>query len=336
MHRPAIRLAFVLALAAVRAGAGAGDLPELEAGSETVVVMPDTERYSDDYPEMFAAQTRWIAAAAERRRIAYALHLGDVTQHNAPAEWEVARRCFAMLDGRVPYALVPGNHDYEGNAPARESSRLSEYFPADAMRERGGMAGVFEEGKLDNSFSLTRLAGREWLVLCLEMGPRDEVVAWANKVLAKHRDRRAIIVTHAYLFRDNQRYDHTKGKQRASPHTWGNDGEQLWQKLVRRHPNAMIVLSGHVSTGGLGYLASAGDAGNVVHQMMVDYEKEKRGGQAFLRLLEFAADGKTVRVRTYSPALGETRESPLEAFSFELVEAKPAAEAQPPTTQRSR
>jgi hypothetical protein len=92
----------------------------------------------------------------------------------------------------------------------------------------------------------------------------------------------------------------------------------LWQKLVRRHPNTMIVLSGHVSTGGLGYLASEADYGNTVHQMMVDYEKMRGGGQAFMRLLEFLPDGKTVQVRTYSPALKQTRRSELEEFTFPL------------------
>jgi hypothetical protein len=45
------------------------------------------------------------------------------------------------------------------------------------------------------------------------------------------------------------------------------------------------------------------------------------GGMAYMRLLEFLPDGKTVQVRTYSPALNNTRRSELEDFQFEL---KPA------------
>jgi hypothetical protein len=52
--------------------------------------------------------------------------------------------------------------------------------------------------------------------------------------------------------------------------------------------------------------------------MMVDYEKMRGGGMAYLRLLEFLPDGKTVQVRTYSPALKSTRQSELEEFKFEL------------------
>jgi len=299
-------------------GEEARPLPWVE-GSTTVAVMPDTERYSDDYPHYFEAQTKWIAENHQNRNIACVLHLGDITQHNAPAEWEVARRCFNLLDGRVSYILATGNHDYDDNAPKRDTTRLTEYFPLEAIQKRPTFGGVHENGKLDNSFHLLRIGGRDWIVLALECGPRDEVVDWANKVLDQHADRLAIVVTHAYLFRDNTRYDHTAGKsQRASPHGWGNDGEQLWQKLVRRHPNTMIVLSGHVSTGGLGYLASEADYGNTVHQMMVDYEKMRGGGMAYMRLLEFLPDGKTVQVRTYSPALKSTKQSELEEFTFEL------------------
>ncbi len=293
-------------------------LPWIE-GSTTLAILPDTERYSDDYPQYFEAQTNWIAENCRDRNIVYAVHLGDITQHNAPQEWNVARRCLDLLEGRVPYALVPGNHDYDDNAPKRDTTLLSKYFPLENIQKWPTFGGVQLEGRLDNSYHLLRIGKRDWIILALECGPRDEVVEWANKVLEQHANRLAIIVTHAYLFRDSTRYDHKSGRsQRASPHEWGNDGEQLWQKLVRRHPNTMIVLSGHVSTGGLGYLASEADRGNKVHQMMVDYEKMRGGGMAYMRLLEFLPDGRTAQVRTYSPALKSTRKLELEEFRFTL------------------
>jgi len=293
-------------------------LPWVE-GSTTIAVLPDTQYYSQKYPDNFKAQTSWIADNHKKRNIAYVWHLGDITQHDTPEQWEVAKSCFGMLDGKVPYALATGNHDYDDNAPKRDTTLLTRHFPLEAVRQWPTFGGVQQAGVLDNSFHLLGIGQQKWIILSLEIGPRDEVVAWANSVLEQHADRLAIIVTHAYLFRNNTRYDHTSGhSQRASPHGWGNDGEQLWQKLVRRHRNTMIVLSGHVSTGGLGYLASEADYGNVVHQMMVDYEKMRGGGMAYLRLLEFLPDGKTVQVRTYSPALDAVLSSELEEFRFTL------------------
>jgi len=143
-------------------------------------------------------------------------------------------------------------------------------------------------------------------------------------VLAEHRDRRAIIVTHGYLFYDNQRYDHRQGKQRATPYGYagdGADGEQLWNVVARRNPNVMIVICGHVRTGGLGYRKSEGDYGNTVHEMMANYQKLPAGGLGYMRLLEFQPDRKTVQVRTFSPSLKKLRHSELEDFSFVLQNA---------------
>lgn len=299
-------------------GAEPDPLPWTE-GSTTIVVLPDTQRYAQKYPEHFEAQTRWIVENRDRRSIAYVVHLGDITQSDLPEEWEVAARSFRTIEGRVPYLLVPGNHDYgEGR-----SSRLSEHFPVSRMETWPTFGGVHEEGRLDNSYHLARIGDQDWIFLALEHGPRDAVLRWADGVLRRYPDRLGMLVTHAYLFRDNVRYDHRQGKQRASPHGFageGNDGEQIWQKLVRKHPGMMVVISGHVRTGGPtgSYLPSVGDHGNTVHQMMTNYQKLPGGGAGYLRLLEFLPDGKTVQVRTYSPVKRRTRSSPFQEFTFEL------------------
>lgn len=302
------------------------DLPP--AGTTTVVVLPDTQRLTQRYHDSFRAQTRWVADQHEKRNINYVVHLGDITQDDLPREWEVGRACMDMLDGKVPYLVVPGNHDYHnkdtGEALTRESrmrvigTRINEYYGPERFKDWPTFGGVFEEGRIDNNYHLTNINGQDWIILGLEYGPRDEVLEWANEVLAKYKNHRAMIITHAYLFRGNVRYDQYKGSMRASPAGWGNDGEEQWNKLVRKHPNVMVVISGHVRTGGPegSYLASEGDYGNTVHQMMTNYQKWK--GAAYLRLLEFLPDGKTVRVRTYSPILNQKRESSFEHFEFTL------------------
>ena len=230
-------------------------------------------------PCCFKAQTRWIADNYRKRNIAYVWHLGDITQDDEPAQWEVAKSCFDMIEGKVPYLLVPGNHDYSGDALRR--SRLSEYFPIDKMKQWPTFGGAFDDKKLDNSYHLFRIGDQDWIALGLEFGPRQEVVEWADRILDQHADRCVAVVTHAYLFRDNQRYDYAKGSQRASPHGFagdGNDGEELWQKLIRKHKNVMVVISGHVRTGGPtgSYLASEDDHGNIVHQMMTSMKAVQR------------------------------------------------------------
>jgi predicted phosphodiesterase len=311
--RPVQLLACLLSLAAV--AHAQEPLPWVE-GSSTLVVLPDTEVYAQKRPETFETQTRWIATNLSARRIEGVLHVGDIVHDDVEAQWQVALRSFQHLDGKVPCAMVLGNHDYSG--PDR-ATRFNEFFPVARMQKQPTFGGVCHEGRLENSYHLLRLAGRDWLVLALEFGPRDEVVAWANRILEAHPDRLGILVTHAYLFRENVRYDHTLGRsQRASPHGWGNDGEQLWQKLVRRHAGMRFVFSGHVATGGTGYLASQGDHGNTVHQIMADYESLRGGGSGYLRLVEFLPGGKEVQVRTFSPVLQRHLTDAANQFRFPL------------------
>lgn len=296
------------------------DLPEPTFGKDTttLAVLPDTQYYSQKYPHHFETQTQWIANHYQSRNISYMLHLGDIVQNDAPKEWEVAVRSLRALDGKVPYLLIPGNHDYSNHG---RSTRLTEYFSVQKMEKWPTFGGVFEKDHLDNNYHLFRIGEQDWIALGLEYGPRKKTMTWANEVLLKHRNRKAIIVTHGYMFYNNTRYDHRRGSQRASPYGYagdGADGEQLWNTVIRKHPNVMMVICGHVRTGGLGYRASEGDYGNIVHEMMANYQKMRGGGMAFMRLLEFHPDGETVQVRTFSPSTGEVRHSKLEEFQFKL------------------
>jgi hypothetical protein len=137
-----------------------------------------------------------------------------------------------------------------------------------------------------------------------------------------------ILVTHAYLFSDSTRYDHKSDrKQTWNPHDYKtkikggsvNDGEELWQKLVKNHPGMRFALNGHVANKGLGYLASQGEGGNTVHQILADYQAYANGGDAYLRLMEFLPDGETVQVKSYSPALDQYKTDPENQFTLKLA-----------------
>lgn len=296
--------------------ANEGEPPWTE-GATTLVVLPDTEVYCQKRPEAFEAQACWIAANARARNIAYVLHEGDIVHDDVETQWQTARRCFEMLGGKVPYAIVLGNHDY---SDARRTTKANDFFPVADFRKWPSFGGAKDEGKIENTFHRCRIGDRDWIILALEFGPRDEVVEWANRVLDEHPNHLGILLTHAYLFRDNKRYDHAAGPQRASPHDWGNDGEQLWRKLVGKHANMRMVISGHVASGGPAYLASRGDHGNTVHQLMVDHESLRGGGSGYLRLLEFLPDHETVQVRGYSPLLKRSLTDPSHQFRFKLTE----------------
>ena len=199
----AVLLLLALGLVAEEPPGAASALPlPFTPGSATLAVLPATQYYAQKYPQHFEAQTRWIADQHQNRHIVYALHLGDIVQDDLPAEWEVAQRCLGMLDGKVPYLLTPGNHDYSDGG---RDSRLSEYFPVAAAREWPAFGGVFQDGRLDNNYHLFEIGTQQWIALGLEYGPRQEVMDWANRILLEHRGRHWLHEVHRWRVADTAR-----------------------------------------------------------------------------------------------------------------------------------
>jgi len=297
----------------------------------TVVVLPDTQYYASTFSEIFTDQTRWIVDQKVHRNIALALHLGDIVDSaNDKSQWQVADSALRIMDGRVPYVLVPGNHDTDAN----RVGLLDDYFAPSTMP---WIAGTMAAGKIDNNYTLVDIGPRQWLILGLEFGPRESTLAWADSVLKRYPRLPAIIVTHAYLYEDGSRYgmaalgraDPRPAGQRFAPEAFGytrsegiNDGEQIWRKLIVPNHNVRLVLCGHDN--GVSRLSTFRPDGSVVHQVLSDYQwlyqgtADYAGGSGFLRLLEFDYKRKEIRVRTYSPYLNRYLFDDANEFTLSL------------------
>lgn len=310
-----------------------GEPPPPSPGSFTVVALPDTQNYSEKYPATYLAQTRWVAEQKAARNIACVLHLGDITNRNTPAEWANADKAMRVLeDAGVPYFACTGNHDYgtKGGCQNRTSG-LTTTFPTARFRNRPTFGGTYdrEPDRMDNNFHLFTAGGREFLALCLEFGPRADVVRWANEVAAKHPTRHAILVTHAFIYHDDTRYNWKQygAKQKWNPHAYPvakatnddvTDGQELWDRLVAKQPNFVLTLNGHVLEDGLGRLTTTTPTGRAIPQVLVNFQMRPNGGDGWLRLLEFKADGKTVEVVDYSPTRKQRNESAQNKFTLTL------------------
>ena len=315
-----------------------GEPPLPEAGSFTIAVLPDTQHYSEDYPQQFLAQTNWIVESQAARNIACVLHLGDITNRNSAPEWENANKAMSLLDGKVPYFMVPGNHDYSAGGRCQDrTTGLNDYFPIARFRDLATFGGVYdrEPDRMENSFHRFSAGGRDFLVIGLEFGPRRDVVRWANEVAAAHKDRAAILITHAYMYYDDTRYDWKTfgGRQSWNPHEYRvaaasegdvSDGEELWSGLVSRHENFVLTINGHVLQDGLGRTVTPTPAGRDVHQVLVNFQMRPQGGDGWLRLLEFKPDGQTVQVYDYSPTRRQRNESPQNQFAMTLAALRTA------------
>ena len=294
----------------------AAELPEAPAGTFSIVVIPDTQHYrpleQDEQAwenPTFEAYTRWTAANIKRQRIAFVSHVGDIVDRNERSQWAVARRCMDRLHGRVPYGISVGNHDMVSSG---DSSLFQAFFPRSRFEQFQWYGGAFG-GKADapstvsnnnaNSFQLFSAEGLRLIFLHLECNAPDDVLGWANEVLRKHSDRRAIITTHMGLGPQDRPtnprdyFDAPKGRM-----TWkkchrerGNTPQQMWEKCFRVHANVFLICCGDQSRTQAMRKTSLGDHDNTVYELLSDY------GANGLRVMRFVPKANRIEVRTWNP-----------------------------------
>ena len=93
----------------------------------SIVVLPDTQFYSQNNPAIFNAQTQWIRTNLATENIIYVAHLGDIVDsfgcNGGPTEWGNADTAMDELDGApttaddIAYGVLPGNHDWDPTTP---------------------------------------------------------------------------------------------------------------------------------------------------------------------------------------------------------------------------
>jgi len=278
--------------------------------SFTVVLLPDTQNYSEKYPEIYMAQTEWIKSSAKRDNTKFVIHLGDIVNRAGDeTQWQVADRAHRILDGVVPYSVVPGNHDmdHQDGQLTRETTLYNKYFPPsrfERYRWYGGHMGRTNA----NNYGFFEGGGTRFMVVSLEFAPSDQAIEWAHGVIDAHKDRQVILATHSYLTRTGRSTGGHGGLN-------ANSGENLWNKLVRKHENVFMVVCGHIS--GTRWQTSTNDAGRTVHEIMFDYQNLAHGGDGWLVPLRFMPADKVIRVQPYSPVLKQYNTDPEHMFMLD-------------------
>src|ERR1043165_877327 len=73
----------------------------------TIVALPDTQFYSSLNPQIFAAQTQWIANHVQDQNIKLVIGLGDIVDGGGDlTQWQNADAAVRLLDGHVPYMMA--------------------------------------------------------------------------------------------------------------------------------------------------------------------------------------------------------------------------------------
>ena len=280
----------------------------------SMAVVGDTQKISGFNQANFDKIYDYILDNVTEKNIQFVIGLGDITEYDTTAEWEYDMAQIKRMDDVVPYSLVRGNHDGVTN------SHFDTYVSYDG--EKKAFAGAYEEGSELNTYHTFSVGDIKYMVMCLDYGPSDEVLEWAGEIIAAHPDHNVIVTTHAYLFRDGTTLD---SGDLVPPSNYGptyNNGDQIWDKLIKKYENIVLVLSGHDPSREIVVTKTEGDNGNTVTQMLidpqgVDAEYSDEGGCGLVAMFYFSEDGKTVQVEYYS-TIQEKYYMYTNQFTFEL------------------
>lgn len=294
----------------------------------TFAVFPDTQEEVEalvpDDPR-FRDRTEWLAHNRGRLNLQFAVHTGDIVNWGwvDPHQYDVADDAMSVLDdARIPYVVSAGNHDtravgwneerqgYGGGAymnnpeclirfseeecDTRLLVRHTEEFNAVFGPDRfAGLEGVFEEGQSENSYSIFSAGRTEWLVLSLELWPRQEAIDWAKAVVEAHPGHNVIVSTHSYLDGDGDLVQNNGGYGATS-------GQHLFDDLISQYANIKLVFSGH--TGRAQHRVDTGVHGNTIHSFLTAFHSRETNP---VRLVEINTKRDTLETWIEAPFTDE-------------------------------
>lgn len=281
--------------------------------------MPDPQFYTE-HPshDLYATQARWIRDNKTAKNIKHVIWLGDLTNNNEPAQWTNADGAYDILDAAaVPFAVVPGNHDYQTDrtdrwvgACLRDLTRFNGTVGPQRFTGKSWYGGNMGETTTnnENNYTFFSSGGLNFLVVGLEYAPRKETITWANTLIGQYPNHRVIIFTHMYLS-NNGAY---AGGSGSATGTVGAEGPDLFEECASRHSNVFMVVCGHVTESKVN--TKFGVNGNTVYEMLVDYQGELlKGdpnlydlGNGWLRILQFDPANNKINASTLTPVEGST------------------------------
>lgn len=296
-------------------------------------VVGDTQYIASYNPDNMPKYYQWIADNIEEKKIECVIGLGDITDANQTEQWNAAKNGISLLDDKILYTLVRGNHD--------NADSMNRYLGTEAyynqLKSRGE-SGVYQEGKMENAYCTFTVGKTDYLILMLDFGAKDDVLEWAGSVLEKYPQHRAIITTHGYMFYDKTTLSAGDKWIPSSYDSSFNDGDDMWKKCFSKYENVCLVLSGHVIYDDIVTRQENAESSNRVTQMLINpqsLDKKHRdlGGLGMIAMFYFNEDGTQVDVEYYSifhdEYFGSVNQLELALFN---KKAAPAETTAPETT----
>ncbi|OYX33804.1 MAG: serine/threonine protein phosphatase [Caulobacterales bacterium 32-69-10] len=333
------------------------------------------EGFPFDAAELLDQQTRFIAENARSRGgdIVFTTSVGDLWQHAtvpmdpghavrglsaapnpflqknfAPTskvqsvEIPIVVKAFRSIDGLMPFAVVPGNHDYDAMWTDSRYPPLEKVDPAVqrtlGVQHVGGLTNFVAASAFGSDSAF--FAGKPWYVasndagadsaqifsaggyrflhIGLQFNPPESSLRWAQTVMRQYPGTPTILTTHDYLSPKGERLsDPAMDARLVDP--VDTSPQMVWDQLISLNDQIFLVLCGHQY--GQARREDRNAFGHQVDQILSDYQERGQSaadagagdgrpvgiGDGWLRLMTFDMTGAvpTIHVRTYSTFYGK-------------------------------
>ena len=261
-------------------------------------VVGDTQYTTDRYPQQLSKIYDWILDKKDEKKIQHVFGLGDITDRDSKKEWETAYSAISKMDDKISYSLVRGNHD--------STKMFNKTFNNEMYKKQ--FEGFYSE-YIDTSYMLFTVCETDYLFITLDYGASDEELQWAAEKIKMYPNHRVIITTHGYLNYDGTTLDSKDGSypsdlndKNDSPDKVYNTGEDMWNKLISKHANIFMVISGHIDYCDIVSSKREGIHGNTVVELLIDPQAldSSGGAMGLVAMLYFSKDGSNFSLEYYS------------------------------------
>ena len=278
-------------------------------------VLGDTQKhvYRDAYKGTNTTDYiyNWLIANKDAKKIQYVIGLGDITDKNGKdntsddgidqtnIEWNIAVEQHEKLTAAgLPYSIIQGNHD--------TVAQLDKFFAGNENFTNSDI-GYYTGNSLGNYYVKFTAGNEKYMIVGLQYGPTDDIIAWAGEAIKNNPDYNVIITTHAYMKKDattiDMFYSGTLSRKPTTANSTANNGNQIWSDLASQYENVIMVLSGHIPCADIKVRQDVGVNGNTVTQFLIDPQgmdpiyDNKTG---MVAMFYFSGGGKTIRVEYVS------------------------------------
>lgn len=269
------------------------ELPAPEDYAYSFAVLGDIQTLTHSYPNRLNTLYKWIRDNAESRKIEFVIGLGDVTEKSTEKQYDLVNNAYQLIDGVVPFSIIRGNHDRQ----ADYVQKITQELYGDEI------TGAYDNTML-NTYRVLQVGQVKYLFMNLDLLLKDEVLAWANQIIYEHADCHVIVSTHIYLTATGGHYALAGPSGVATKYGSDNAGQGLWDKLLSRHENIVMVLCGHVATDDIYCRLRKGANGHKVIEMLIDPQVTDMNyeGAGLVAMFYFSGDGRQLQVQYYSTA----------------------------------